>query len=187
MVSSGRSCSTMAWSCLRRASDALSPSFAEEDKEEGVSSSTSSLSPSSSRWTAPFTTAKLSLWGEWQNTSDQPTRNHLRCNLMTIKIQHGFASTFSEVSLFFGGFHPKEKRTTPSRRLVNKGVTLQLSYITDVLVLLKVIFIFCKVGSVLNIPAKRNVSVWKKCETVLKYAILAIQKFYNRCNTLFTI
>lgn len=63
MVSSGLSCSTMAWSCRRRASDAASFSLVGEVGEEADSSSTSSLLPSSSRWTAPFTRAKLSLGG----------------------------------------------------------------------------------------------------------------------------
>lgn len=60
MVSSGLSSSTMAWSCLRRASGTSSPSFPQAGEAE-FSSSWSVLLSSSSRWTAPFTMAKLSL------------------------------------------------------------------------------------------------------------------------------
>ena len=61
MLSSGRSCSIMACSCLRCMFDFLSSSFTGVAGEGELSSSLSSLSPSSSRWTAPLMMAKLSL------------------------------------------------------------------------------------------------------------------------------
>lgn len=123
MVSSGLSCSTMAWSCRRRASEAASLSFAGEVGEEAVSSSALSLLPSSNRWTAPFTRAKLSLSGGGAKTqgfrSTHRAHNRLRCSFVMVKTEHWSDSTSSEVSLFFGRFHPAKKqqlKTLESRR-----------------------------------------------------------------------
>lgn len=62
MVSSGLSCSSMAWRCLCRVSEAPEPFFTGEVTSwEEVSFLRPPASPSSSRRTAPLTRAKLSL------------------------------------------------------------------------------------------------------------------------------
>lgn len=96
MVSSGLSCSIIAWRCLCCVSDALPPCFT------GVVSRKVSLS--SSRRTAPFTRAKLSL-REDKDQFNWKLLSSVKCGLF----HQRFVSTFSEVSLFFGGVHPSQK------------------------------------------------------------------------------